>query len=529
MSKRYITHDQNSAELLKICQEFRNNGLLAGWKMFSELLPQWGIHPQMVSDGLRSVQVYQSVKGIDKTGRSTSLRMTVKPSPGGRCLTEIGPKSIGGQTWKSNQAYIEFIKTWNGLGQFALPPCPIWIWITLMKKVVAEEHHDDAGAIHMISSVDYDFDRNPVTKAGFEKAIEISARCVTSTDVSLRGAALAALFSFDIQKLAWETQEEWLQLNEGSFTLGPSDISPDDWITGAVGDCGGLSPFGYQSALAYSRGRDTMFLAMVLGNSHDVLYDICCQSRMNSIIYAAAHGGAMRDLHTVFTRTCLDEVARRVQRLPDGERPLYGDSSAIGTGTWIAFNGRYRAWERFDPADLFKNYDIDTGDIVRLWEATIDSRADWPKESRSIHAYLLPFAFDAELGPSFVDFPTLCRGCNESLAQFKAQSKPEVRSGVELSPAVLENPGVIWAATISLLARWATQQVCCDVCAVKIGLWGDEVAYITDAVTWLLQQYAAWCTAAAPVSVTTILSGFDLRADIKTDPGAMGDRDFVDC
>jgi hypothetical protein len=55
----------------------------------------------------------------------------------------------------------------------------------------------------------------------------------------------------------------------------------------------------------------------------------------------------------------------------------------------------------------------------------------------------------------------------------------------------------------------------------------SEVA--TDSPTWLLHQYATWCTAAAPVSVASILSGFDLRANIRLDDGAMGDRDTVDC
>lgn len=550
--------------LAQVQREVRNNGILAGWKSLSEMLPQWGLHPQMVSDALTTVKVYQSVRAVDNVNHASEVRMTVKTSPCPESLTEIGPKSLGGQAWKSDASYIGLQKTWNGLHSTSLPPCPVWIWVGMIKKVIRDEHHDYAGALHMMSTVDYDLDRNPSTKAGFDRTMDISAKCTASRENCLRGAALAALFSFDVQKVVRKTQEAWMLEQKGSYSLGADDISPRDWVAGAVGDCAGLSPFGYLSSLGYARGKVSMFLAMALANSHDILFDICSQNRMSSVLYAAASGGAMEDKHTIFLHTVMDEVARRVSGLREGEPPLYGDSAAVCTAAWVPFNGRYRTWERFvkyhrqlqaaqDPSYhavldqsvrqiVFKGYNIDTDDVVSLWEATIDKHANRPTQSRKrkLNIYPIALAFDRMLDLTHVDRPALCLRCSKAFSSHATHSYPELHAAVALDSAALESAAVIWAATISFFSRWATVETCCDSCAVKVGIWADEVSYIVlvelmksetafNARDWLLHQYAAWCAAAAPVSVATVLSGFDMRADIKAEPGAMGDRDTVDC
>lgn len=557
--------DQSVKDILtQVQREVCNNGTLAGWKSLSELLPQWGLHPQMVSDALDTVKVYQAVRAVDNVNRASKVRMTVKATPSPESLTQIGPKSIGGKAWKSNDLYITLQKSWNGLQSSSLPPCPIWIWIGMIKKVILAEHQDYAGALHMMSTVDYDLDRNPDTKFGFDYTWDVSAKCVASGENCLRGAALAALFSFDIQNIVRETQETWLVEQKGAYSLGADNISPRDWVAAAVGDCAGLSPFGYLSSLGYARGKVSMFLAMALANSHDVLYDICSQNRMSSVLYAAAAGGAMQDMHTVFLHTIMDAVAGRVSGLREGEQPLYGDSAALCTAAWVPFNGRYRTWERFvkyhrllfeaqDPdysivldhsvrQIVFKDYNIDTDDVVSLWQAAIDEHNNRPTKSRKRKLIIYPveLAFDCMVDTSYIGRPTLCSQCSEAFSRHTTHSHPELHTTIALDLAALECPAVIWAATIAFFSRWATGESCCDNCAIKIGIWADEFSYIilvelmkseqaSNAREWLLHQYAVWCTAAAPVSVATVLSGFDLRADIRADAGAMGHRDTVDC
>lgn len=626
--------------LAQVRREVRNNGVLAGWKTLSELLPHWGLHPQMVSDALMTVKVYQTVQGVDRVDTTSKLKMTVKSNPSPTSLTEIGPKSIGGQAWKSDTSYAELQETWNGLRSSSLPPCPVWIWVGMIKKVIAKADHDAVGALHMMSTVDYDFDRNPATKAGFDHTMMVAATCAENpTHHGLRGAALAALFSFDIQKVVRKTQEKWLIEKKGAYNFGTRDVDPRDWVAGAVGDCAGLSPFGYLSCLDYARGKVAMFLAMAMANSHDILFDICSQNRMSSVLYAAATGSAMQDMHSVFLQTVMDEVARRVSGLRRDEPALYGDSAALCTCAWAPFNGRYRTWERFikyhrlleaaeDPKHsvvldystrqiVFKDYNIDADDVVKLWEATAATTIQKETQPRMLYIDSVAFAFDIEMSSqgrdgfeykssvkrqrteydalntcdqadddlmynstsfngykgrkrphscafhenerrgtvecealdngglkarmaAHLEMPALCSGCFKAFANHMTRSGPELHSAIKFSESTLKSPSVIWAATISFISRWATEQTCCNSCAIKIGIWADEVSYIvlvelmkseavTDSKTWLLHQYAAWCTAAAPISVASVLTGFDLRADIRVDDGAMGERDTVDC
>lgn len=561
----FDNYDQSARDTLaQVKLEALNNGILAGWKSLSEMLPQWGLHPQMVTDALTTIKIYQSVSVEDNVNRSSEIRMTVKSSPSPESLAEIGPKSMGGKAWESSASYMELQKTWNCLTATSLPPCPVWIWIGMIMKVVSKDHQRHVGTLHMMSTVDYDLDRNSSTKTGFAHTMDIAAECVASPEISLRGAALAALFSFDIQKFVRRTQEAWLLEPKGVHNLGADEISPRDWVSGAVGDCAGLSPFGYLSSLDYARGKASMFLAMALANSHDILYDICSQNRMSSVIYAAAAGGAMQDKHTVFLHTVMDEVARRVSRMCVGEPPLYGDSAAMCTAAWVPFNGRYRTWERFvkyhrllqaarDSScravleqsvcqTVFRDYNLETDDVVPLWEAAIDTRIERPMGSRKreLEIYPIALASDGMFDLACLSRPDLCSHCNEAFSAHAARSHPEIHAAVALDTTVLESPAIVWAATIAFFARWATEETCCNCCAVKVGIWADGISYIvlvelmqreaaSNHQEWLLSQYAAWCAAAAPVSVATILSGFDLRADISAEAGAMGDRDTVDC
>jgi hypothetical protein len=49
----------------------------------------------------------------------------------------------------------------------------------------------------------------------------------------------------------------------------------------------------------------------------------------------------------------------------------------------------------------------------------------------------------------------------------------------------------------------------------------------TSASDWLLQCYATWTVSLSPISVMTVLSGFDLLCEVKSEDGAMGSRDVL--
>jgi hypothetical protein len=51
---------------------------------------------------------------------------------------------------------------------------------------------------------------------------------------------------------------------------------------------------------------------------------------------------------------------------------------------------------------------------------------------------------------------------------------------------------------------------------------------VTNASDWLLQCYAAWTVSLSPISVMTVLAGFDLLSEVKCEGGSMGSRDVLD-
>ena len=111
---------------------------------------------------------------------------------------------------------------------------------------------------------------------------------------------------------------------------------------------------------------------------------------------------------------------------------------------------------------------------------------------------------------------------------------------------VIQQDSVNIAAGIRRVAALAAKKSdlsgssCCEKCACKLGAWADRVAYkvlvammasepSSSPQEWMLENYLVICATLWPVSVITILSGFDLVANAKFEPGAMGERDAVDC
>jgi hypothetical protein len=108
-----------------------------------------------------------------------------------------------------------------------------------------------------------------------------------------------------------------------------------------------------------------------------------------------------------------------------------------------------------------------------------------------------------------------------------------------LPTSVTTCPAVARAAAIRRVALYASDDACCDRCACKIGRWADVAGYMvcgalmsnepaTSASDWLLQFYAVWAVSLSPISVMTVVSGFDLLCEVKSEDGAMGSRDVLD-
>ena len=141
-----------------------------------------------------------------------------------------------------------------------------------------------------------------------------------------------------------------------------------------------------------------------------------------------------------------------------------------------------------------------------------------------------------------IQFPEVCAPCKVSLQfAFLREHEDEVHGVPGLPESVTTCPAVGIAAAFRRAAVWATGFECCDSCASIIGAWLDANAYkvivalmlserFTGERDWVLQNYIVGCVEIYPLCVPTILSGFDIAADIKYDFGAMGDREVVvDC
>ncbi len=139
-----------------------------------------------------------------------------------------------------------------------------------------------------------------------------------------------------------------------------------------------------------------------------------------------------------------------------------------------------------------------------------------------------------------MDVPDLCEKCRVGFQAAIHKQDDEVHAIPGLSEKVTSCKALGLAAAIRRSAIYATSDECCDVCACRIGSWGDNVAYKvlvalmiseeeTTPTEWILQNYIVACVDFWPVCVPTILGGFDLIGDLRWVTGAMGDRDVVDC
>ncbi|KAL4981894.1 cytochrome P450 [Aspergillus falconensis] len=546
-------------------------GTLPGWKWLADTHPQEGLHPQLMRDVLQCARIYNTVRQGKPKEVLKGLRMTVSNPSDPKDITSIGPKTLGGTAWKTNTTYSALLDEgeWNGDGFPPIGPCTLFIYLGLQKKIITREDAPDCAALQMLSTVDYDFDLNEANNTGFKRAIDVARKALKLKDdrnsAPLTGATLAAMLSFDLQKEVRRVQQAWCVGKYGATSLGPADIAPGDWVSGTVADCAGLCPFGYQGEAEYIKSKTGMFVAMLLANTHDLLYDIGSSNRMSSVMYAHAAGLAKDDLHCLFVRTAVDQIAHRVSLLTADETPLYGDSALLVTAAWAPFNGRYRTWERVvkyhrqltqsthakaklvlkrSQKDLvLNNLDFNSDSAENLWRRALDPSSlahVQPRRTKLYAAQATLISWDSVLQAPGVPAPDLCEPCQRSFTAMIDSAPVTISSAIPLAPEITNSAALGAAARIALAGRWAMTPECCATCSAEMGHWADQAAYIVlvplmqsepvlSPAMWLLECYAVWCTIASPISVASILSGFDLLGEFEYVEGAMGNRDVVDC
>ncbi|KAF7359425.1 hypothetical protein MSAN_01285100 [Mycena sanguinolenta] len=530
-------------------------GYFSGWQLLAHTANEVTLNSGMVDDVVKCLQVYNSLRPSGEKGPVTDLRMVITRAPNRDSIYLVAPKSVGGSAWKGSEEYNPAAqRKWYNTGFAPMSPCSSFIWLSVQRKMVARHDLDACNALTLLGTVDFDFDRIEVYKPGFAHAMELAMRYVAEMGTAMQGAALAALLNFDVQRYVRRIQESWIEGRKGAAFFGPRMTPPEDWTATMVGDCGALCAFGYEDAARFSESRETMFVSLLMANIYDLLFDLRTSSLVSSVMYIAAAGVAAYDLHTIFLTTVTDETARRICNGSSTVIPTYGDNSLLATGAWAPFNERYRTWERFVKytRQLRCSTSPEAQEVLAManralilperntadaWQKVFAPGVQYTLTSRLTVAYVpLPAPELAKLPP-----PNVCHTCGVAFTQALHESVGDAIHGIAGLPAsVIAAPAVSRAAAIRRAAFFASSAECCEVCACSIGCWADLASYLvltalmrsdesTSAAEWLLETYAVWTVTTSPVSVATVLSGFDLRCDVREEEGAMGSRDVLDC
>ncbi|KAG4443420.1 hypothetical protein IFR05_001099 [Cadophora sp. M221] len=417
--------------------------------------------------------------------------------------------------------------------------------------------------IDMLGTVDYDFDLEAAHHAGFANSLEEASRNVVKAGSNIQGGAMAALLNSDLQHFVRSVQMEWVQEAAGSYILGPKDVSVDEWVKANALDCAAIMGFGYQDPSRHAISRKGVFVGNLLANMHDSLYDMGCSSRMSTVLYARGAGVEHHDIHratAAVSIACFDNIARRNNEILDRDTPYYGDCMGIMAFSWSAFNGRYRTWERFVKySRQLKNSesmeakailgdaekclmfveDSRDADMATTWQEALAPDGAKKLTERQTFAYIPPPGHEILDTPG-VKLPDICKSCDILFRDAIDATDDEVHGIPGLQKSVSSCRALGLAAAIRRASVFAASDSCCDICACRIGNWGDSVAYRvmvmlmkseeeTSPREWLLQHYLVACVDFWPVSVPSILAGFDMIGGLKYDNGAMGIRDVVDC
>lgn len=428
------------------------------------------------------------------------------------------------------------------------------------KKIVARADEKVATGLSMLGILKYDLDQDPDNEEGFVKIMKTSNSSILAAGKLIQSGAIAALLNFDLQSFVRSQQIEWQDEKKGPYVLGLEDVLPKDWVTAHVMGASVLLGFGYEEPERHPLSTKGTFVGTLLANSYDTLYDIGTNSRFSSGLYACASGVPRQDIHFAtagFVIGILDAIAQRILDMSGNEVPLIGDAVAVHTGTWSAFNGRYRTWERFikytrqleqsesseaeeilDAAKeclVLADNDIES-DVVDSWSAALTFSPACKLSERKTKAYTVLPSSEMPSLPG-VRLPDICPSCKREFKDAIMEPNDKVQAIPGLPESVVESPAVSLAAAIRRTAVWAASDDCCDVCASRIGAWADNASSRVlvrimmnepemTAKEWLLQSYFIACVTFCPVSVPSILQGFDLIADVRVEDGVFPERDL---
>ena len=555
--KTMSIRDQNARIIQMVRDASATDGYLAGWQCLSTFAPRVSLNSFFLDDVAKCMNIYQQIRpGVQRT--TIPLQMTVSHTPDQDSLNQVPPKDVRGTAWMLNDDYAVTQRAWVNAGFPLLSPCVALGWPGVQRKVISRNDLNDCDALMLLTTVDYDLDREKKYDSAFQYAIGVGRRWAAKIGTKMHSTAIVALLGLDLQINVRQIQESWVAGRSIAGSLGPDDINAHNWVAALVGDCGAYSASGYEDQKCYRQTRVGLFTAVVMGNVHDVIYDIATSNRLSSGLYAAAAGVAEFDAHRAFLTSVMDAVARRVIGLSPDEVPLFGDNALLLTGAWVLFAERYRTWERYikymrllkrsDAAEarnvvnlagrhlMLAHCDLD--DVVETWRMAMTKGVEESFIHRMAVAYTPSAAPEIANIPG-ISQPDLCSACAVLFQQALMSFATDEIHGIPDLPAnVIMCPAVSRAAAIRRVVLFASSDSCCDVCACRIGRWADVAGYmvctalmssdlVTSASEWLLQCYAVWAVSTWPVSVMTVLTGFDLLCNVTCEEGAMGARDVL--
>ncbi|KAJ7191466.1 hypothetical protein GGX14DRAFT_381143 [Mycena pura] len=537
------------------------DGYFAGWSCLSKICPTISLPSPLVADVLTSIKIYDTIRPNATTRSSpTDLVMTITRGVHKDSLYHVAPKNLGGKAWMSSVEYASVQRTWSNTGFEPLSPCVSFGWLGAQRKTISRADRDDCDAMTLLGAVDFDMDRAEAFAPAFTAAMGIAKRHTAAAGTQMQGVALVALLNYDLQQYVRPIQEKWVRDGLGSANLGPKAIPPADWVAALVADSTCICAYAYEGPAVYTESKVGSFVGLLISNTHDLLYDLATSNLMSSVMYAAAAGIVEDNLHCIFATSVADAIARRLCASNAKENIVFGDNAVYGASAWAGFSERYRTWERFVKYSRQISRSTSTR-VRRIAEMAVQQvvLADFPlldvsdawdrlttSSSDAISHKLIDrssFAYVPTPAPEISEsvLPELCPTCTASFkAALDAAASDEIHAVEGLPADVVGCRAVARASAIRRAAIIATEDKCCDVCACRIGCWCDIVSHTvltalmagehtTSSTEWVLQCYAVWAVMTSPVSVATVLSGFDLICEMRQEKGAMGTRDVLDC
>ena len=538
---------------------------MAGWWSLSTRYPALApsLHNQLLSDITRCKKVYDRIRPGKPSPKPFRMTVSIDPDQFSESDEMVPPKVIGGKIWSLNPEYVDIQNKWMDAGFPLLNPCIALGWPGVQRKVISSRDDiNDCDTLLLLTTVDYDLDRQNSYDESFTYAATVSKRCLSQFGSKLQSTALAGLLGLDLQVYMRRLQETWIVNGTPAGNLGPDDISPSEWVCTMIGDSGVFSACGYEDQKYYPKTRPGIFTAVALANMHDIVYDLACNNRISSGLYAAGADVSKFNLHAAFASAMIDGVAHRNLKLNPTDVPFFGDNAVLLTAVWVLFIERYRIWERFikyvrilrrSKAPEAQNLlnmakaqtvldGIDINNVEEGWKkaTTKTSVADLKPRTDSTVAYPIVSAAPEMANLPGLPQPNLCPHCKVKFEDALSTSENEVFYAIPgLPTSVTTCHGVTRAAAIRRVALHATGDDYCNLCACKIGRWADIAGYMvcgalmeiestTSGPEWLLQCHAIWSVSLNPLSVVTVLSGFDLLCDVRCEDGAMGRRDVLE-